>query len=74
MSERLAEQIIEQLNTLPDEQQQRLLDFARSLASSPEGIAGSQLLRFAGAIDADDVCLISEAVEEGCEGIDPHEW
>jgi len=67
----LKKQILEQLDILPYEQQRRILDFARALAASvPAGVAGRELLRFAGTIDANDLQLMAQAIEDGCERID----
>jgi len=67
----IIEQVIEQLKSLPQELQWRVLEFTRALAvSTPHGIPGRQLLRFAGAIPLDDVKLMREAIEQGCEQVD----
>lgn len=73
MSDAVKEQILAQLAGLSEDQQLRVLDFARSLVS-PNGIAGRDLLRFAGAIEKEDLQTMSQAIEEGCEKIDPDEW
>lgn len=73
MSDAVKEQILAQLAGLSEDQQLRVLDFARSLVS-PDGIAGRDLLRFAGAIEKEDLQTMSQAIEEGCEKIDPDEW
>jgi len=71
----IVDKVIEQLKALPHELQWRVLEFTRALAlSTPHGVPGQQLLRFAGSIPADDVRLMSEAIEQGCEQIDTHEW
>ena len=73
MSDSVKEQILKQLVGLSEDQQLRVLSFARSLAS-PDGVAGSDLLRFAGAIEKAELQTMSQAIEEGCEKIDPDEW
>jgi hypothetical protein len=71
----IIDRVIEQLRALPQELQWRVLEFTRALAqSTPHGVPGQQLLRFAGAISLDDVNLIREAVEQGCEQVDASEW
>jgi len=71
----IIEQVIEQLKALPQELQWRVLEFTRALAvSTPHGIPGQQLLRFAGAIPLEDVKLMREAIEQGCEQVDTKEW
>jgi hypothetical protein len=71
----LIDQVIEQLRTLPRDLQMRVYEFTRSLvASYPRGTAGRQLLRFAGTVPPDELQLMREAIEEGCERIDANEW
>jgi len=65
----------DQLNRLGAEQQRRVLDYARVLASDrPHGVPGKALLAFAGAIPPDDVQSMSRAIEEGCEKVDLNAW
>ncbi len=61
-----------QLDKLPYNLQLRVLDFVKSLI--PTGVKGKNLLRFEGAIPADDLQLMSKAIEEGCEKVDTSEW
>jgi hypothetical protein len=71
----IIDEVIEQLKVLPDELQRRVLEFTRALTlSTPRGIPGRQLLRFAGTISADDAHLMREAIERGCERVDANEW
>ena len=67
--------IYEQLEKLPLEQRRQVLEFARSLATPRiQGVRGRPLLRFAGAIDSADLEALKQAVEEGCEQINPNDW
>ena len=66
------ENIIAQLDKLPYALQLRVLDFAKAII--PKGVDGKSLLRFEGAIPADDLKLMSKAIEEGCEKVDISEW
>ena len=71
----IVEKVVEQLKALPQELQWRVLEFTRSLSiSNPHGISGMQLLRFAGAIPLDDVEIMREVIEQGCEQVDSNEW
>jgi hypothetical protein len=64
-----------QLDQLSPELQQRVLDFAHSLATQPpRGVRGHELLRFAGAVDPDDARTMTAAIEEACEQVHPDEW
>ena len=71
----IVDKVIEQLKTLPQELQWRVLEFTRALAqSTPRGAPGRQLLRFAGTISPEDVELMREAIERGCEQVGTNEW
>lgn len=60
----LIAQVIEQLKTLPQELQWRVLEFTRALAiSTPRGVPGEQLLKFAGTISPEDIQTMSEAIK-----------
>lgn len=66
--------LLDQLEKLPDELKERVLEFARALAqSSPRGVAGAQLLRLAGTIPGQELALMSRAIDEGCEQVGD-EW
>ena len=71
----IVDKVIEQLKSLPHDLQWRVLEFTRALAqSTPRGVPGQQLLRFAGTITPHDAQLMREAIEQGCEQIDANEW
>ena len=75
MSPAFEKQLLEQVASLKPEQQQRVLDFARSIGENcGKGVAGSDLLRFAGTIDEHDLAEIRQAIEQDCERVDPNEW
>ena len=71
----IVEKVIEQLKDLPQELQSRVLEFTRSLAiTALHGVAGVQLLQFAGTIPLDDIKVMRQAIEQGCEQVDANEW
>jgi len=71
----VVDKVVEQLNALPYELQWRVLEFTHALAISvPHGVSGRQLLRFAGVIPLDDLQLMRQAIEQGCEQVDVNEW
>lgn len=71
----IVDQVVEQLKGLPYELQWRVFEFTRALAmSAPRGVAGHQLVRFAGLIPKDDLQRMTLAIEQGCERIDANEW
>lgn len=75
MSDLVKDQIMEQLLGMSEDEQRRILEIARSMSAHPGGgVSGSSLLRFAGAIDPEDARRMSDAVEEGCEQINPNGW
>ena len=68
-------EITEQLHKLTPDQQKRVLAFIQVLAQKqPSGVPGSELLRFAGSIEHNDVKVIEKAIVEGCEQVDLNEW
>ena len=69
------DELLRHLDGLPADLQRRVLGFARALtASSPRGVAGSDLMRFAGVMDARDATEMRDAIEEGCERVDAERW
>jgi hypothetical protein len=57
-------QLREQLEHLPAEQQHQVLEFAHSLVKTKRnGVPGKYLLRFAGAIEAQDLIAIEKAIQ-----------
>jgi len=64
--------LVAQIDRLPYDLQLRVLDFAKALI--PKGVQGKSLLRYEGTIPADDLQLISKAIEENCERVDVSEW
>jgi hypothetical protein len=69
----LQKELLDQLDKLSPQKQRRVLEFARSL-SRPRGMTVDQLYAFAGSISPEDLKLMEEAIEEGCEQIEPDEW
>jgi len=64
--------LIAQLNKLPYELQLKVLDFAKTLV--PKGVKGKSLVQFEGTISAEDLQLMSAAIEENCEKVDINGW
>ena len=71
MPKTIKDEIIEQVERLEVPQQRKVLDFARGLRT-PAGTPGRELLRFAGSIDPSDLETISQAIQEGCEKVEPN--
>ena len=75
MAQRIEKELHEQITRLKDDQQLRLLEFARSLANSPgKGAGGKAPLRFAGTIEQDEILAIETAIDDGCEIVNANEW
>ncbi len=75
MEPAIEKELLKQLKQLGPEEQRRVLDFARTLATFKRcGAPGQSLIRFGGAIDAADLAVIAQAIEEGCEQVNPDEW
>ena len=71
----LFQEISDHLKRLKPEEQQRVLEFAQSLESSPlRGVSGSSLFSFEGAIGEKDLALMQEAIEQDCEKVSSDEW
>jgi len=69
------QRILERLDQLSEREQQRILEFAENLPSgTPRGTPGKDLLKFFGTIDSEDCRRMEEAIEEGCERVDPRDW
>jgi len=74
MNNRITEKVIEELQSMPYDLQHQVLEFARALnLSVARGVAGRQLLRFAGAISRSDVELMQASIAQGCEQVDANE-
>ena len=70
----LKQEVTERLDSLPPEDQRRVLELARSLTERrPAGVAGRDLLRFIGTIEKTDLDVMRKAIEEDCERVDDSE-
>ncbi|MDQ3812622.1 MAG: DUF2281 domain-containing protein [Armatimonadota bacterium] len=75
MTSTIQQEIAKRLERLPLEQQQRVLHFAEALVlSAPKGVSGARFLQSSGTLNAEDVQAMAQAIEEGCERVDSHEW
>lgn len=74
MNTDLNSEIQAELHTLGDEEQQRVLEFVRSLKRPMKGTPGNDLAKFAGTIPVDDLRRMAMAIEIGCEQVDLNEW
>ncbi len=71
----IRDELLTLMNGLSLEEQQRVLEFTRSLSSDlPKGMSGTEFKRFAGLISPEDAAEMLKAIEEDCETIDPSQW
>ena len=69
MSMSIVKEVVTQLETLPDDLQQQVLDFVKNLKGR-QGTPGKKLIQFAGAIPPDQLQQMSQAIQEGCEQVE----
>ena len=61
-------ELLTRLNKLTPLQQKQVLDYTRDLLGEPRKLTpGKNLLQFAGAIPPEDLEIMKQAIEEGCE-------
>ncbi len=70
MNRTVKDEIIEQIERLDDRERRQVLEFTRRLASSP-AVPGRDLLRFAGSIPPSELEAMTQAIQEGCEKVEP---
>lgn len=72
----LAHELIEYFNHLDEAQRQRLVNYARILAQTPQiqGEAGASIVQAVGFFTAEALEEIEAAIEADCEGIDSRDW
>jgi hypothetical protein len=75
MNQVLREKVTHQLEMLPDDAIESVLQFITSLEHQKiQGIPGSKLMKFAGIINTEDAELMLQAVEQDCRRVDIDEW
>jgi hypothetical protein len=68
-------EITKKIMALPDNLQRQVLIFVDALqVSSMRGTPGKFLLEYADTISPDDLSLMRQAIESGCEQVDGSEW
>lgn len=71
----ISQELTKRIAALPHDQQQLVLRFVASLsANAAAGEKGSALREFAHSIDSISAHEMTQAIEEGCERVDPSEW
>jgi spore coat polysaccharide biosynthesis protein SpsF (cytidylyltransferase family) len=75
MKSAIINQVVEELKSIPNGLQHQVLKFVQSLkVVTKNGVPGRRLIRFAGDIPLEDLQIISDAIEAGCEQVDQNEW
>ena len=73
--ENLKQELLEQIEKLTPLQQKQVLDFALELTGElAKRYPGKNLLQFAGTISKEDLKIMKQTIEEGCEQVDESEW
>lgn len=70
----IEQEIVSYVHGLAPSQQDEVLAFVRSLATTPVGVPGKELLGLAGAISLDELAVLQEAIEADCEQVNLDEW
>lgn len=70
------EELLQQVHSLQEEQQLRVLEFARTLARSTQlkGESGQSFLKSIGLFNETELDEMTAAIEEDCERIDWSGW
>lgn len=75
MTHPLKDRIINELDSLSQDQQKKLLDYVLSLKLTKKKVtSGKNLLGFSGVINKEDLAVMEKAIEEDCEQVDLNEW
>ena len=77
MKPALKDQIIRDVESLPEDQQLKVATFIKTLKGNalPKNMTGKEAIRlFAGTLDEASAHEMKRAVEEGCEIVDAEGW
>ncbi len=74
MASDITSPITHELNGLAPDAQQRVLEYVRTLKTTPKGTPGTALTRFARIIDAVDAKMMMDAIDAGCGQVNLDEW
>ncbi len=67
--------LLEDFGRLPADLQKTIGDLTHALAAArPRGVPARSLLKHAGVLGADAARQMREAIEDGCERVDPRDW
>ena len=75
MNQILIERVTHQLEMLPDDSIEHVLEFITTLKHpSAKGTPGKKLMKFAGTFRPKDAELMMQAIEQDCRRVDIDEW
>jgi hypothetical protein len=74
VSHRIEQLLRTELGRLTEPQQERVLNFARSLSAQPAGITGEEFLKHAGVLPPEDAAEIRAIIDREFGEIDPDGW
>ncbi|MCP4404781.1 MAG: hypothetical protein GY801_46715 [bacterium] len=75
MNQALIAQVTDQLEALPDDLLNPVLEFIQSLKRAKRhGIPGRKLMKFAGSISTEDAEHMLQSIEQDCRKVDINEW
>ena len=75
MNNTIVTAVAEQVSTLPESLQQKVLEFVQALKTSERrGVHGKELLRFAGTISPDDLQIMQKVIDDDLGQVDVNEW
>lgn len=75
MMDNLKTELLEQIEKLSPLQQKQVLDFALELSGElSKRYPGKNLLKLVGTISPEDLEIMKQAIEEGCEQVNESEW
>lgn len=75
MENSIVPEVINNIRYLPHSLQKQVLNYVIKLKETHEaGFSGERLLRFAGSISAEDLKIMSDAIEKDCGRVDLNEW
>lgn len=75
MAHPIKDRIISELESLSQDQQQKLLDYVLSLKLSNKKVtSGKDLMSFTGGISKEDLAVMEKAITEDCKQVDSDGW
>ncbi len=74
MTHPIKDRIINELDSLNQDQQKKLLDYVLTLKVSKKVTSGKDLAEYSGIISKEDLAVMEKGIEKDCEQVDFNEW